>query len=103
MLSAGESTTVRMLLSFVVALGALAAHPCGSCHPKQVSGYARTGMANSLARPKQQPAGSFTHPYSGSKFTIRFAASEMRQRLERNAIAAEYRIDYIIGSGNHAL
>ena len=76
-------------------------HPCATCHPKQVSGYARSGMANSLFRPDKQPSGRFTHALSDTRFTIQSAATGMRQRIERNGFSAEYRIDYVIGSGNH--
>ena len=91
-----------LLLGLVAGPPAFAARPCGACHPKQVSGYERTAMARSLARAAPQPAGSFTHTYSGSRFTIRLAGPRMFQRVERNGIAAEHPIGYVIGSGSHA-
>ena len=55
-----------------------------------------------MLRPKGQPSGSFTHPVSGTKFTIVSSPSGMRQRIERQGLRAEYEIAYVLGSGNHA-
>lgn len=80
-----------------------AAATCAKCHPKQVSGYQRTGMANSLFRPqKQQPSGRFAHVLSDTRFRIDSTPKGMRQRIERNGLEAAYDIAYVIGSGNHA-
>lgn len=76
----------------------LAAALCASCHPAQVSGYAKTAMANSLGRPVNQPSGSFTHALSGSRFVLRPAG----QKLQRHGLTAEHAVEYVIGSGNHA-
>ncbi len=76
----------------------LAAVLCVSCHPAQVSGYAKTAMATSLGRPVNQPSGSFTHELSGSRFVLRPAL----QQLERHGVTVEHAVDYVIGSGNHA-
>ena len=75
---------------------------CASCHPKQVSGYQRTGMANSLFRPHKQPSGRFTHAFSDTGFRMQSTASGMRQHIERNGFKAEYDVAYVIGSGNNA-
>lgn len=75
---------------------------CASCHPKQVSGYQRTGMANSLSRPHKQPSGRFTHALSDTRFRIESTATGMRQHIERNGLEAEYNVAYVIGSGNNA-
>ena len=55
-----------------------------------------------MLRPNGQPSGSFTHPVSGTKFTIVSSPSGMRQRIERQGLRAEYEIAYVLGSGNHA-
>ncbi|MEX2263994.1 MAG: multiheme c-type cytochrome [Bryobacteraceae bacterium] len=73
---------------------------CINCHPKQVEGYARTGMGRSLGRPVPQPDGQFQHRFSGTRFGARFADGRLLHRLERNGRRAEYPIDYFIGSGN---
>jgi hypothetical protein len=75
---------------------------CAPCHPKQVSGYQRTGMANSLFRPVKQPSGRFTHAFSDTAFRIQSTGAGMRQQIERNGFKAEYDVAYVIGSGNNA-
>ena len=79
-----------------------AAHPCVSCHAKEVTGYQHSSMANSLFRPQRQPSGKFTHALSGSTFEIQSTSAGMRQRLERNGFTGEFPVAYVIGSGNHA-
>lgn len=59
-------------------------------------------MANSLSRPKGQPSGRFNHALSGTMFSIRSTATEMRQRIERSGFEGEFPVEYAIGSGNHA-
>ncbi len=100
-MNAKEVLASVFLLS-LQAVGAPAANPCAACHPKQVSGYAQTGMANSLSKPKGQPSGRFTHALSGTTFSIRSTATGMRQQIERNGFEGEFPVDYVIGSGNHA-
>ena len=58
-------------------------------------------MGRSLSRPNEQPAGSFTHSASGTKFTIVSSPSGMRQRIELKGVRAEHEIAYVVGSGNH--
>jgi tetratricopeptide (TPR) repeat protein len=81
-----------------------AAHPCAVCHPKQVAGYARTGMARSLGLPeqRQQPSGSFGHKFSGTTFEMHSSASGLTQTAERRGIRAKYPVVYVVGSGSHA-
>ena len=55
-----------------------AGYPCESCHPKEVQGYARSGMARSLRRAGAEPQGTFTTD-SGTKFTIHAARGTSRQ------------------------
>ena len=80
------------------------AHPCVVCHPKQVAGYARTGMARSLALPDQhqQPSGGFSHKLSGTTFGIHTNDTGMTQTIERRGIRAQYPVAYVVGSGSHA-
>lgn len=80
----------------------IAAHPCASCHAKQVNGYQKTGMANSLFRPVRQPSGSFTHTLSDTRFRVDSTASGMRQSIDRNGFESQYDVAYVIGSGNNA-
>ena len=79
-----------------------AANPCATCHPDKVEGYSRSAMAHSLRRPSREPGGSFEHSLSGTKFTLYSNAKGFWQRMERGGEVSEYRVDYVIGSGNHA-
>lgn len=60
-------------------------------------------MAHSLRRPANEPTGSFVHAYSGTKFTVYSNTQGLWQRLEREGSTSDYRVDYVIGSGNHAM
>ena len=90
------------LLLSAGALFAADADSCASCHPKEVEGYAKTGMAKSIRRPAEVIQASFNHRRSGSKFTVRGNGNGMTQRIERGGLSAEYAVDFIIGSGNAA-
>jgi tetratricopeptide (TPR) repeat protein len=91
----------RRALLLLVPLG-LAAHPCESCHPKEVAGYLHSSMARSLRRPGREPEGSFTAAGSGTRFTIRSDSKGTWQRMERAGEVSEYQVEYVIGSGHHA-
>ena len=90
-----------LFLIFLLSASAAPTDRCAICHPKEVNEYARTGMGRSLSRPNGQPSGSFTHPFSGTKFTIVASPSGMRQRIEQKGVRAEHEIAYVVGSGNH--
>ena len=79
-----------------------AAHPCASCHAKEVAAYQRTGMGRSLRTPSGEPEGSFDHTESKTRFLIRSNASGLFQRMQHDGQNSDYRVDYVIGSGNHA-
>ena len=94
---------IRIVFLAGIALSyGIAAHPCASCHPKEVSGYQKTGMGRSLQRVARQPGGSFTHALSGSEFQIRSSPAGMTHMLEREGATGKFNVDYVIGSGNHA-
>lgn len=59
-------------------------------------------MAHSLRRPGREPEGSFVHSYSGTKFAIYSNRDGLWQRMERDGDVSEYRVAYVVGSGNHA-
>lgn len=59
-------------------------------------------MARALSRPAGQPAGSFEHFYSRTKFRIYADSAGLHQSLVRNGEEAEQRVAYVIGSGSHA-
>ena len=91
-----------VLLAGVAVSYGIAAHPCASCHPKEVAGYQKTGMGRSLQRVARQPGGRFAHALSGSEFQIRSGPEGMVHMLEREGAAGKFNVDYVIGSGNHA-
>jgi hypothetical protein len=78
----------------------LAAHPCESCHPKEVAAYSHSSMARSLRRPGKEPPGTFTA--AGTRFTIHSDGKGVWQRMERAGEVSEYQVAYVIGSGSHA-
>ena len=73
---------------------------CQFCHPSQVEGYARSAMAHSLRRAGQEPDGTVNTP--DAKITMHSSPVGYWQRLQSGGDAINYRIDYVIGSGNHA-
>jgi len=77
------------------------ASPCQACHPKEVEGYSHYGMAHSLRRAGREPSGSLENDF-GTKFTVYSNAAGTWQRIERGGEASDYRVAYVIGSGNHA-
>jgi tetratricopeptide (TPR) repeat protein len=88
---------------------------CLTCHPKIVTTYAQTGMARSVATAGENIPGisangrvRFFHQASNRWYTLyrRDGAAYLRRHqdgiggTESNVIEA--RIDYVLGSGNHA-
>jgi hypothetical protein len=90
------------LTFLLLAPAGFAAHPCQSCHPKEVAAYSHSSMALSLRPPGNEPQGTFTSAVSGTKFTIRSGTKGTWQRMERFGGSAEYPVAYVIGSGSHA-
>ncbi len=70
------------------------------CHPAEVEGYARSAMAHSLRRASREPEGTVNA--HGSKITMRSSATGYWQRWENGNDSSDYRVDYVVGSGNHA-
>jgi len=70
------------------------------CHRAEVEGYARSSMAHSLRRAGQEPDGTVNA--NGSKITMRSSPEGYWQRWENAGDSADYRINYVIGSGQHA-
>ena len=73
---------------------------CMVCHLAEVEGYARSAMAHSLRRAGQEVSGVVTTP--GTKITMYSSPTGFWQRLESAGDVSNYRIDWVIGSGNHA-
>ena len=73
---------------------------CEFCHHSEVEGYARSAMAHSLRRPGREPDGTVEAP--DARVTMHSSPTGYWQRLESGGDTTSYRIDYVIGSGNHA-
>jgi predicted CXXCH cytochrome family protein len=93
------------------------ARVCARCHSEIADSYARTGMGRSFFR--QTPANSpelteknsvrqYDHPLSDTHFSVVFRDGAFFQRRWQIGFAGketnleESRIDYVMGSGNHA-
>jgi len=70
------------------------------CHRSEVEGYARSAMAHSLRRSGAEANGTVTTP--DTKITSHSSSNGYWQSLESGGQVTNYRIDYVIGSGNHA-
>ncbi|MDE3168152.1 MAG: tetratricopeptide repeat protein [Acidobacteriota bacterium] len=89
-----------------------ASRVCAGCHQDVWATYRRTGMGRSFYRPSPATAPETAAPYyhapSASYFAmIRRGGDAYQQRYQLDAAGArvnvmEKRIDYVLGSGNHA-
>ena len=73
---------------------------CSFCHPLEVEGFARSAMAHALRRAGQEPEGIVNA--HGSKITMHSSPAGYWQTWENAGEKSEYRVDYVIGSGEHA-
>jgi photosynthetic reaction center cytochrome c subunit len=73
---------------------------CIFCHQTEVEGYARSSMAHALRRSSQEPAGDVSLPTAKISATNR--PDGYHQALEASGQSQDYKVDYVIGSGNHA-
>jgi photosynthetic reaction center cytochrome c subunit len=73
---------------------------CVFCHPTEVEGYARSAMAHSLRRAGEEPEGTVSA--HGSKITMHSEPTGYWQHWENGGDSSDYRVDYVVGSGNHA-
>ena len=105
--TSGGKHKFKLLLLWTLAIPTLqAAQQCATCHPKEVAGYQKYGMAHSLApigEVVSPPAGAFEHAFSQTKFSITLNPSGMKQALSRPHETQEQAPAFVIGSGNHAL
>jgi predicted CXXCH cytochrome family protein len=108
---------MRLALLFSLAALRLQAQPapnryidsrqCAICHPKIAQTYALTGMARSFSRPQAVQA-TFYHKPSATWFSMEGRDGALFQRRWRigydgkEFAAREVRVDYVMGSGNHA-
>jgi hypothetical protein len=85
---------------------------CSACHREIWESYRKTGMGRSFSRPSPDntpiPAGSYYHAPSESYFTMSARGGEFFQRRRQvdsfgsEVNVMEKRVDYVLGSGNHA-
>ena len=77
---------------------------CAGCHPEIAESYARTGMARTFGVVREVPAGSVRHGPSGQSFSAfnRGGQSYLSRRDRDSGLVLEKRIEYWIGSGDHA-
>jgi predicted CXXCH cytochrome family protein len=91
------------------------AHQCAACHPKIAETYARTGMARSFYSPSPPTriedfdrGNPFHHERSGTWYAMLQRDGSLYQRRwrtdrqGREIHVQELRVDYVMGSGNHA-
>ena len=105
------------LLSMLLATGAIAqanrSTACAGCHKEIWESYKKTGMARSFSLPSSENtpnlAGTYYHQPSDSYFSMSFrdgAWFQRRHQLDlttgREMNVMEKRVDYVMGSGNHA-
>ncbi len=85
---------------------------CAGCHKEVWESYRPTGMGRSFSRPSAEntpiPASAFYHAASESYFSMLVRGGEYFQRRHqldaggREINVMEKRVDYVMGSGNHA-
>jgi photosynthetic reaction center cytochrome c subunit len=73
---------------------------CIVCHRTEVEGYARSAMAHSLRKAGNEPDGTVKTP--DTTITMHSSSTGYWQTLQSGGETSNYRIDYVIGSGNHA-
>lgn len=81
---------------------------CATCHREIAAEYAKTGMGRSFFRPSPADTGSYYHALSDTHFSMTVrdgAAYQRRWQLGfdgRETNVEELKVDYVMGSGNHA-
>jgi predicted CXXCH cytochrome family protein len=81
---------------------------CATCHAKIAKTYALTGMARSFSRAAVQNSDPYFHERSGTWYSMVDRDGKNYQRRWRIGFGGkeidvqESRIDYVMGSGNHA-
>jgi photosynthetic reaction center cytochrome c subunit len=76
------------------------AERCVNCHRSEVEGYSQYAMAHSLRRAGDEPDGVVKTP--DTTITMHSSPTGYWQSLQSGGETSRYRIDYVIGSGNHA-
>jgi predicted CXXCH cytochrome family protein len=105
----------RLAVVLWMALPGLTAQTCATCHREIAANYARTGMAKAFFAPATantiedyQKAPEYYHALSDSYYAMTIRSGQYFQRRwqldpKGNHInSEEVKIDYVMGSGNHA-
>jgi len=101
---------LRVLLALMVAVCPMAAQKvCATCHAEIAANYARTGMGRAFSKAASGPVvNDYYHALSDSHYAMTVRNGEYFQRRwqigpDGTPInVEELRIDYVMGSGNHA-
>lgn len=95
-------------LALFAAVIARAQPECAACHSEIARAYAQTAMARSFSRASNIATGSYDHAASETHFAMIERGGEFFQRRYQIASGGEQinvdekRIDFVMGSGNHA-
>lgn len=97
---AGAKLPTRIIPEQIQMKEPAGAERCVVCHPSEVQGFSRSAMAHALRRARNEPDGTVTA--HGSTITMHSSAAGFYQSWENGGDKSEYRVDYVIGSGEHA-
>ena len=107
-----SALTVALPLLAAAAAGFVDPKLCAGCHRQIADNYARTGMGRSFYRPSAatlpDPPRDFYHDRSDTHYAVSQRDGAWYQRRwqigfgGKEANVEELRIDYVMGSGNHA-
>ena len=74
---------------------------CVFCHQSEVEGYSRSAMAHALRRANTtEPSGEVT--LANGRITAGTDANGYQQSLSASGESETYKVEYVVGSGNHA-
>ncbi|MGB7727590.1 MAG: c-type cytochrome [Candidatus Acidiferrum sp.] len=96
----GAKLQTKTILKQIQTKEPTGADRCVVCHPSEVQGFSGSAMAHALRRAGNEPDGTVTA--HGSTITMHSSAAGFYQSWENGGDKSEYRVDYVIGSGEHA-
>jgi tetratricopeptide (TPR) repeat protein len=106
----------RAVCSVLLSVAAQAANPCATCHRDIAESYAGTGMGRAFYKPAAvnmvedfaKSPNHYYHALSGTYYSMAVRNGEYFQRRWQLGVdgkeinVEELKIDYVMGSGNHA-
>ncbi len=87
-------------LLFAAVLQAQQPHPCQPCHPREVEGFVKSAMGNSISVPKEEPEGQFLHASSGARARIFWKNGQLQHQVQQSGLEATFPASYAVGFGN---